>query len=298
VPLGQDIVLGVSSYSFHALMKTGDYSLFEAIDWVAGSAGEHLELAVLSDDAAGVIPNIDSDPAYVDQVRAAASDAGVTLSNLAFHAEFWSPDGVDLDQAIERTKRYVDLAERLGIERVRHDVVAHAGLPGDDGPAFEQAFPDIVRASKEVAQYGATKGITTSVENHGFFVQSSDRIRRIIEAVDEPNFRTTLDVGNFVCVDEDPVSAVTANLPIAMIVHFKDFRSRDTDQGDGWFRSRGGAYLQGSIVGEGDLDLVAVARAVRDSGYSGYASIEFEGPEDPLVGIERGLANAAALLAA
>src|SRR3712207_8560418 len=42
-----------------------------------------------------------------------------------------------------------------------------------------------------------------------------------------------------------------ANLPYASIVHFKDFyiRPADTDPGEGWFRSRGGKYLRGAIVG-------------------------------------------------
>jgi sugar phosphate isomerase/epimerase len=179
---------------------------------------------------------------------------------------------------------------------MRHDVVAHGSLPGDDTPVFEEAFPTIVAASKEIARYAAGKGVTTSLENHGFFVQSADRVRRIVHAVDEPNFATTLDVGNFVCVDEDPAAVVPQNLPYAMVVHFKDFYIRDTDPGEGWFRSRGGKYLRGAIVGNGDLDLASVARSIIESDFEGYAAIEFEGAEDCLLGIERGLANAKRLL--
>jgi 3-oxoisoapionate decarboxylase len=294
--VAQKIALGVSSYSFHQRLSTGEMSLLDVIEWVGASDAEHLELAVLSDDADSPIPNIASDPAYVESVRSAAEAAGVELSNIAMHAEFWAPGGVDLAEQIARVKSYVDLAERLGIARMRHDVVAHGTVPGDDTPVFEQALPAIVAASREIAQYAATKGITTSLENHGFFVQSADRVRRIVHAVDEPNFRTTLDVGNFVCVDEDPAAVVPQNLPYAMIVHFKDFYVRDADPGEGWFRSRGGKYLRGAIVGNGDLDLASVAASIVASGYEGYASIEFEGAEDCVLGVERGLANARRLL--
>lgn len=296
--MAQPIVLGVSSYSFQQRLASGDMDLFDVIEWVAQSDAAHLELAVLADDPASPIPNLASAPGYVERVRAAAESAGVELSNLAMHAEFWAPGGADVPAAVERVEAYVDLAARLGITRLRHDVVAHGALPGDDTPAFEDAFGPIVAGSKKVAQYAASKGVTTSVENHGFFVQSADRIRRILHAVDEPNFLTTLDVGNFVCVDEDPAAVVPQNLPYAMVIHFKDFYVRDADPGDGWFRSRGGRYLRGAIVGNGDLDLASVARSIRESGYEGYASIEFEGVEDCLIGIERGLANAARLLAA
>src|SRR5262249_38274298 len=146
-------------------------------------------------------PNADSDPAYVEKIVDHAGNRGVTLSNLAIGASLIGDEG-EVAAEVERVKAHIDLAERLGIRLMRHDVVRHAGLDGDDTPAFEAAIPKIVKASKEIAQYAATKGVTTSLENHGFFVQSSDRVRRIVHAVDEPNFKTTLDIGNFLCVDE------------------------------------------------------------------------------------------------
>ena len=227
-----DITFGFSSYSFHSKLSTGEMTLPQVIEWIAASEGEHLELAVLGDDADSPIPNIASDPAYVDQIRTAAEAAGVPLTNLAIGADLSDGD----PKQIERVKKYVDLAERLGITRMRHDVVPHRGHEGDDTPLFEQVLPSIVAASKEIAQYAATKGITTSLENHGFFVQSAERVRRIIHAVDEPNFLTTLDVGNFVCVDEAAEVSVAQNLPYAMVVHFKDFyiRPADAAPGAGW----------------------------------------------------------------
>ena len=285
---------GFSSYSFHQRISTGDMSLFDVIDWVADSQGEHLELAVLSNSAQNTIPTIESDPDYVRAVKTRAADRGVTLSNMAIGAVLAHDDPGEIAAEVKRVKAYVDLAESLGITLMRHDVVAHGAVPGDDTPAFEKALPKIVDASKEIAQYAAEHGVTTSLENHGFFVQSSDRVRRIVHAVDEPNFKTTLDIGNFVCVDEDPTAAVPANLPYASIVHFKDFyiRPADQDPGEGWFRSRGGKYLRGAIVGNGDIDIRSVASSIKASGYDGFASIEFEGHEDCLIGASRGIANA------
>lgn len=293
-----NISFGFSSYSFQRKIATGEMNLFDVIDWIAASEGEHLEIAVVGGTADGPIPTVDSDPSYLESLTARAQSAGVTLSNLAIGSNFFTTDRAELAAEVARVKSYVDLAERLGIRLMRHDVVAHRSEPGDDTPLFEQALPMIVEASKDIANYAAAKGITTSLENHGFFVQAADRIRRIVHAVDEPNFKTTLDVGNFVCVDEDPTASVPQNLPYAMIVHFKDFyiRPAHREQGAGWMRSRGGKFLRGAIVGDGDLDLPAIAKSIKESGYEGFASIEFEGVEDPLVGCSRGLANAKRLL--
>src|SRR5690625_1111712 len=91
-----DISFGFSSYSFHSKLSTGEMTLFDVIDWVAASEGVHLELASLSDDPSSPIPNIASDPAFVDEVRAKAESAGVVLSNLAVGADFFTDAGVVL----------------------------------------------------------------------------------------------------------------------------------------------------------------------------------------------------------
>ncbi|MBA8793717.1 sugar phosphate isomerase/epimerase [Friedmanniella endophytica] len=292
--------LGFSSYTFHQRVATGEMSLTDVIDWVADSEGEHLELAAIYRGADAPIPNEESDPSFVETVRSHAEKRGVPLSNLAVGADLSHEDAAEKTAEIERVKKLVDLAEALGIRTMRHDVVPHGVVPGDDSVVFEQKFPIIVDACRQIAEYAATKGITTSLENHGFFVQSSDRVRRIVHAVDRDNFKTTLDIGNFVCVDEDPTSAVPANLPYAMIVHLKDFYIRPAgfSAPDGWFSSRGGKALRGAIVGEGDIDLPGVIAAIKQSGYDEYVSIEFEGHEDCFVGATRGLANARRLLAA
>lgn len=38
-------------------------------------------------------------------------------------------------------------------------------------------------------------GVTASIEDHGFFMNSSERVKRLLQAVDSPNFKMTLDVG-------------------------------------------------------------------------------------------------------
>ena len=285
---------GFSSYSFHQRLSTGRMSIHDVIDWVADSEGEHLEFAALSDASDNPVPCIGWEPAEITKVRDHAADSDVALSSLCVAAEFFRADApVAVQPEIERIKSYVDLAAALGISKLRHDVSMRL-VPGDDTQTFEHALDAIVPPTKEIARYAAEHGLTTSIENHGFFVQSSDRVRRIVHAVDEPNFKTTLDIGNFVCVDEDPTTAVPSNLPYASIVHVKDFyiRPADQDPGEGWFRSRGGKFLRGAIVGNGDLDIRTVASAIKASGYDGYASIEFEGHEDCLIGCRLGIANA------
>src|SRR5690606_12844059 len=100
-------------------------------------------------------------------------------------------------------------------------------------------LPKLTKACQIVADYAGKYGITTSVENHGFFIQASDRVQSLINHVNRSNFKTTLDVGNFMCVDEDPVSAVKKNISYASVVHIKDFYLRQAHlyPGEGWMQT-------------------------------------------------------------
>ena len=61
------------------------------------------------------------------------------------------------------------------------------------------------------------------VENHGFFCQDSDRVELLVNKVAHKNFGLLVDMGNFLCVDEDPAVAVGRCAPYAFNVHVKDF---------------------------------------------------------------------------
>ena len=47
-----------------------------------------------------------------------------------------------------------------------------------------------------------------------------------------------------------------------------------------WYRSRGGSYLRGSILAQGDLDIHLIISILKQSGFDGSIFIEYEGMED------------------
>ena len=66
---------------------------------------------------------------------------------------------------------------------------------------------------------------------------------------------------------------------------------RGRHPGRGFFRSRGGRYLRGTIIGHGDVPVAACLGILKEAGYAGGLGIEFEGMEDCLEGIAIGLEN-------
>ena len=122
----------------------------------------------------------------------------------------------------------------------------------------------------------------------------SDRVEKLYAAVDNKNFGLLTDMGNFLCADEDPASAFARVAPYAYYVHAKDFIVKpftDADPGEGSFRSRGGKYLRGTIVGHGNVPIKQCMYQLKRAGYDDCISIEFEGMEPVFDALRIGLAN-------
>lgn len=275
--------LGVSSYSLYQAMKEDRMSILDVIEWIADIGGEHVEIVPIGFDLV-------NHPELIVNIRQQASKVGIDISNYAIGANFMVDSEKAYDAEILRVKHEVDTAHQLGVHLMRHDVAARADT---SILQFNRDFEAMVEACRTIADYAKRFNITTSLENHGYYIQASDRVISLIDAVDRSNFRATLDIGNFVCVDENPLPAVQKVISCASMVHIKDFYIRHADQnpGQGWFQSSGGNYLRGAIAGQGDLPLRDILRTIKGSGYDGYLSVEFEGMEDSRLGTKIALEN-------
>ena len=118
--------------------------------------------------------------------------------------------------------------------------------------------------------------------------------------VREGNQYLLVDMGNFLCVDEDPAAAVGRTAPYAFHVHAKDFLRKAAEQpdpGEGFFLTRGGARLRGTVLGHGVVPVKSCLAALRAAGYDGTVSLEFEGAEEVDYALRAGLAYLRRLLA-
>lgn len=280
--------IGLSSYSLLPAIKAGEMTVLDVIQWIADNGGEHME----------IVPygfTLVDNPILADAVREKAKSSGIDLSNYSIPANFVQETDEAFDAEVARVKEHVDLVVRLGMKHLRHDVTAFR-IPQEQMTIewFEQSLPLIVQGSGLIADYAAQYGITTTIENHGFSVQASDRVQRVLLEVNRPNFKTTLDIGNFMCADEQSIIGVKKNLPYASLIHFKDFYFRPYDQhpGDGeWFKTVHGNYLRGAIIGQGDIDIRRIVKLIKGSGYDGYITVEFEGMEECRLGSKIGMDN-------
>lgn len=187
--------------------------------------------------------------------RREAEEAGVTLCCLATGCRF--AIAADRDAQVAKARQYVQLAHDLAIPRLR----VFGGRFGRDtgrGAATEAA----VAALREIAPFAADHGVALCLETHDDWCHPED-VAAIMERVDHPAVAVTWDMMH-------PV------------------RSAGVSMEEAWQRLRpwirhvhvhDGRTSPGKIVfepcGEGDFDLAAFFRCLREVSYDGFISGEW-----------------------
>lgn len=232
-----------------------------------------------------------NEPEAAKKIKERCAEVGIEAVTLAVGANFNTPD---LKGEIKRVYGMVDFAAEAGFKMMRHDVCYGFGGDKKHSRGYDNALPLIAEGSREVTKYAEQKGVRTMTENHGYFSQDAARVEKLINTVAHDNFGALVDVGNFMCADEDPTLSVAIMAPYAFHVHAKDFHWKsgmDINPGAGWFQTRGGNYIRGAIIGHGAAKVYQSIQTLKRNGYDGFVTVEFEGMEDNLKGIALGLEN-------
>lgn len=276
----------VSTYSFGKYIKDQDFGIFGAIDFAAENGFDGIEIVD------GMHENC-ADFELAKKVRDYCKEKNLEVASFCTGADFLYGSGGDLDAEIQRVCRIVDLAEAYGAKVFRHDVAYGCG-ENEEYRLYSNAIPRMAKACLEISKYAEKKGIVTTTENHGFYSQDCARVSSLISAVGYKNFGALVDIGNFMCADEEPTLSVSVMAPYCKMVHAKDFYWKSGSEiapGNGWFKTRANNYLKGAIIGHGNAHAAQSLGILKKSGYDGYISVEFEGAEDKLYGIKEGLEN-------
>ena len=306
---------GLSIYSLFNDIRKGQMSVEEAFAFMKAVGCESTEIANF------VVPLHTPDhrpiPEMAIKIREYADKYEVPIGAYSTGSDIGRAEGPMFEGMRQYVFSEIDLAHLLGAPLIRIDLVRVMVGKDDTGiEAYDRIFDRCVGVAREMADYAAQYGIQLTVENHGTLMNGADRVGKLVRAVDHPNYGVTLDIGNTVCVDEDPLDCACDLLPYAKEIHIKDFYIRTdpyaigakykegyeatTDPGvlgnGSWMTTKHGRYLRGAIVGHGDLPMKEIITLINQSGFDGDVLVEFEGMEDPRLGSEISLKNLRQLL--
>ena len=200
-----------------------------------------------------------TDPKYLEQFRAAVEKAGSAVVDIAADEEYsqYSVDAGVREQAVDRSKKWIDVGVALGSPSVR----THVHQAKDSKPDVGRAADTLLR----VSEYAAKKNVVVHLENDDPVSEDPFFLVQVVEKVNSPWVRALPDFGNTVAAhDEDfAYRAIDAMFAHAYgICHVK----------------AGGVNDAGKVV---PVDLARTFAVLKKHGYKGYCSMEFDEPGDP-----------------
>ncbi|MFO0900132.1 MAG: sugar phosphate isomerase/epimerase family protein [Pirellulales bacterium] len=221
------------------------------------------------------------DNAYLQQLKRLAFVHGLDLCGFSTHQGFVYPDEAERQKNIDHTLHCIELAYKLGIPTIRvntgrwnttksfDDLMANRGIePNLPGYTDEQGFAWVIESLEKLLPKAAECGVLLGLENHWGLGRTPEGVLKIVEAINSPWLQVTLDTGNFL---EDPYDKLEQLLPHTVLVQAKTYYG-----GGEWYTL--------------DLDYPHIAALLAKHNYQGYVSLEFEGKEDPAIGVPKSLA--------
>ena len=265
---------GVSTYSFWQF-RDQPAPIEDCIDAAARMGFDGVE--ILQVQMGGEESN-----GRLQRLKRQAHSLGLALCGFSTHQGFVTPDAAVRQENIDKTLASIDLAYRLGIPTMRvntgrwgtskdfDELMANKGveprLPGhgDD----EEAFGWVIGALEKCLPRAEECGVVLGLENHWGLGRTAEGVMRIVESIDSPWLKVTLDTGNFL---DDMYRQMERIAPQACLVQAKTYQG-----GGKWYTLH--------------IDYSKVAEILRKSRYQGWVSLEFEGRDDPARAVPESLA--------
>jgi sugar phosphate isomerase/epimerase len=201
-------------------------------------------------------------PTYLRMLRRTARELGLSIVGVGVHNDFGRADPTLRQSEATKVKQWVEVAEQLGAPLVR----VFAGYPEGDRAA---RWPAMIDSLREVAGFARHAGLRLALENHnhGAFTPTAEEFLRVLREVNSPHVVPLLDTGNFT----DGWPSIQRVVGLVAHVHAKFWQ----------------------VAGDGSdekVDYRRVFPALREAGYDGWVSFEYETPEPEESGIPRSLA--------
>jgi L-ribulose-5-phosphate 3-epimerase len=270
-PSNRKIKLGIASYSYWHF-RDPRVPIETVIDKAADLGVEGVDILHRQMDIPEREPLKPGHRAYLRNLKRHAFRSGIDLVCLSIHQDFVRPDAAERQRQIEHTNKCIELAYELGVPCIRLNsgrwntirsfdelMKARGREPVLPGYTEDDGFAWCIDSIEKCLVKAEECGVLLALENHWGLTRTPEGLLRILNAISSPWLGGLMDTGNFM---EDPYDKLEQIAPKTVYVQAKTYFG-----GGEWYTL--------------DLDYHRIAGILRQAGYSGYVSVEFEGKEDP-----------------
>jgi sugar phosphate isomerase/epimerase len=205
------------------------------------------------------------DPEYLEQFRFALVQSGSKIVNIAVDGQHspYSADPAERQRAVAFCKQWVDVALAVGSNSIRTNI-----------PPAGESKPDLALAAEslqKIVDYASARNVVVSLENDNPVSEDPFFLVQLIEKVNSPWLHSLPDFCNTLAHRDAGYAyrAIDAMFAKAYcICHVKDAETADN----------------GKLV---HVDMAKTFRSLKQHGYKGYCSMEWDSPGDPYQGTAR-----------
>jgi len=200
---------------------------------------------------------------YLNALKRHAHFAGLTVTGGAIGNDYCQKPGEKLDKDMEHTEKWINYYAELGAPVIR---VFAGTIP--KGDSKEATIARCIENCERACEMAGRRGIMLALENHGGITAKAEDMLKIVQGVKSPWFGVNLDSGNF-SSGPDPYAELALIAPYAINAQIK---------------------IDMKVNGKSEpADLTRVVKILRDAGYGGWVVLEYEGKEDPYLGIPKAI---------
>lgn len=274
------IKLGIASYSYWHF-RDPKVPIETVIDKAADLGVEAVDILHRQMDIPEKEPLTNEHRAYLRKLKRHAFRNGIELVCLSIHQDFVQAEPDARKQQIEHTHKCLEIAYELGASCIRlnsgrwktikdfDDLMKARGIePLPPGVKEDDGFKWCIDCIEQCIPKAEQCGVVMALENHWGLSRTPEGQLRLINAVPSPWLGALMDTGNFM---EDPYEKLKAIAPKTVYVQAKTYYG-----GGEWYTL--------------DLDYARIGNILRQAGYCGYCSVEFEGKEDANTAVPRSIA--------
>lgn len=199
----------------------------------------------------------DFSPDDIARTRSMFEDAGIEIVSVDSSASFSHREEEKLQDAIEEARDYITLAKQLGAPMVR---VFGGHIP--DGVTFGAGVIQLVHYLSQLGDFARETGVILALETHDSFL-TGKAVSAVMKKTNHDSVKVIWDISNCFRTGESIDDTAELLAPYIIHVHVKDSILVD-----------GEAEL--TFIGEGDIPIEKALRILRDMGYEGWLSYEWE----------------------